>query len=980
MNGASSPPTMDVFETTTSTTTPSNIPSDLPSLTPSSAHFVETTTEPPDDISSMLSDTPSMTQSEIPIGLLVLLPSYVSFTIFVDSYIFVAAFLCSTAGTSGPSNSPTMILSSDPTLVPGPVSTGSSTIEPPTIVSDEGGFEPTRMPTDEPSFTPTQEPTKSQKGTKQIPSDEEPSIVSVTDSPTQSGEKALNSTELPSISPLEERNNSKTRPRIHDSNETESKTPTMVSATTSVTLKNQETMLDLRKIAVFESIALQFLKDHYTRIIDEAVIRFESVRIVSVNPHQPARRTLAEDDPVNDTEAEVITFPMPIDIDVLFDVIAEILPEKEFVFVDFKWVVETLFDVNQEDFYERLEKTGEFKPVGIVGGTEATNQKPEIDSTNEGNFSTWMIGSLGAVAFSVFLTAILVTGAVRRTRQNRLVTNRSMCFRSSSSAYENDIRSHSPSMQTGLSAGLEEESLDGLRLVQSASSLKSGVSALGRRSIKDEYGSIIIPVEETNEILKKLSSNSEKELGLNARMRKRLIEREVQSRGYEAGLSMEAILRATSSFNSEDEDSETQTGLRPSPIDVDQGHSDHNRTRKPTTGGLFSNWFVQRGEKLEEDEDLQLESQTTPSGCGKGTRKEKRGLSLPSKAEVITVGESVMDEQFPISTTNWNVWESSSAIRTPTMQQLSEKKEIDNKKSPFKFLKPSFKKAALRAIGRAGQGDNDILQKSKQLSDEYDRTPGHAHTLEYNFGISNSSSNEDTSAKEARKHRLKASTPLWMGEQHDKAMGFVHIASGYSTTAGSRESSLSSFPTSPRISQRPPRHFSVGTDGTSSTTSSWKRPGKIKTEFASSSPLRRRLARAGLDPPDRLNPIHHHPRTPNSENRQNQTREQHIEGNRQDVPVVPAPSRKPTNLPHSSVRLVKKNSSLSKISKSRKSYKVVEEYTTIGIPPSKSRRGTGRIGASPMVEMSVESNDNAMILGSMETDYGGLELEWGLTI
>lgn len=411
----------------------------------------------------------------------------------------------------------------------------------------------------------------------------------------------------------------------------------------------------------------------------------------------------AEETIVDDDIAESIILPLSVDVDVLFDVTGDILPGKDFVFMDLHWVVETLFDVNQKDFYERLEKTGEFKPAGIMGGEKTTNLKAETESNDQGAFSTWMIASLGAVAFSVFLTAILVTGAVRRSRRTSIDSNHSgrREFGTSSSAYADDTRSYSPSMRTGLSAGFDEESLDGLKLVQSASSLKSGIRTLGRRSMKDEYGSIVIPVEETNAILKKLSSaNSEKTIGLNARMRKRLIEREVHTHGQDAGLSMEAILRATSSFNSDDEEYQRDdTGGRPSPINVGEGHSDHNRNKKPTKTGIFSSWFGPRSEKLEKDDDLPQESRThftlnseSFHGTDSNTyqdyaRKDNRGLSVPSRAEVITIGESVRDEQYPISTTNWNVWDRLEAVQTPTVPELPRDNDVSNSKSPFKFVK-----------------------------------------------------------------------------------------------------------------------------------------------------------------------------------------------------------------------------------------------------------------------------------------------------
>jgi hypothetical protein len=136
-----------------------------------------------------------------------------------------------------------------------------------------------------------------------------------------------------------------------------------------------------------------------------------------------------------------------------------------------------------------------------------------------------------------------------------------------------------------------------------------------------------------------------------------------------------------------------------------------------------------------------------------------------------------------------------------------------------------------------------------------------------------------------------------------------------------------------------------------------------------------------LDPPDRLNHTYHRPpkREKNHIEHEQDRNEQNARENQEDFHIT-TPSHPHTNLPHSSVRLVKKNSSLSTISKARKKHKV-EEFNKSDVPlTSRSHRGSGRIGASPMVEMNVASNENALILGSMGEVDGGLELEWGVTV
>jgi hypothetical protein len=827
----------------------------------------------------------------------------------------------------------------------------------------------TTLPTDEPSLIPSSALASLQKSPIEFSAIF--TALPTLDNATASGNSST--TDSPDRSSLVDTKNH-TGAKVPKPNTTAT---IIMTASYSTTLKDQLNTLDSPKVAIFESVALSFLQDHYSRIVDESAIEFESVKIVSQTPQM--RRKTKESD-VAYAIAEATSFPLPIDIDILFNVFGKILPGTGFGFMDFQRTVQTIFDVSRTDFDKRLENTEEFSPARIEKGTDAASKKTEEKSTNEESFSTWMIASLGAVVFSVFLTAVLVTGAVRRARRPRHDQEQftPTDFRSSPSHLKNDTRRQSPSIYTGLSAGFEEESLDGLRLAHLASSTKSGPSTTGGRFSKEECGSIIIPVEETNDILNKLSSaNPHKERGLNARMRKRLIEREVQSYGYEAGLSMEAILKATSSFTSDDEGCEQRSPTHPSPIDVGLGNSDYDRTRIPTKGGLLSNWFGRRGEKLEYNEDPPRESRTTftlesarfyspdSSACDIQNRSGRK-ISIPSKAEVITVGESIKDEQFPISTTNWDVWDCPSAARTPTIPEIAEKDEEENFKSTFKFIRPGLKKAALRVIRRR----NEVV-KSIQLSDD--------HQLEQhqrNFDISRGSSDDNEKSGLRKKHNMNASTPLWISEQTDNVMGFIHVDQG----EDARRNSLAPFFVSPKTHRRPAHRTSIGLDAASSTSSTWKRPGKIKTEFQSS-PLKRRLARARSDPPDYRNL---------TRQRQPRQEEYHVErdhdghdqdGRENQASVhFPAPSPSHAHLPHSSVRLVKKTSSLSTLSRAQKQQNV-EEYSIHSVSSlSRNRRGSGRIGASPLVEMNVASNQNAMILGSIEDIDGGLELEWGVTI
>ncbi|KAL3913940.1 MAG: hypothetical protein SGARI_000391 [Bacillariaceae sp.] len=595
-----------------------------------------------------------------------------------------------------------------------------------------------------------------------------------------------------------------------------------------------------------------------------------------------------------------------------------------------------------------LQQEGEFKPISIQEETTSSIESSENDVSSGSQFNTWMIASIGAVVLSVFLTAVLITGATRRARRQRLETSLSgsQVFGSSSSPLENDFSRprRSPEEQSAFSTGYEDESLDGLKLVRSDS--KSAVSTLGA-SIKRDNGSIFLPNEETESILRQLSiDEQEKDRGLNARMKKRLIEREIKAHGFHAGLSMEAILHATSSFHSEEEE-ERHRGLtisvsadgteNPSPVAVPQGNQDFSQENASKTNGIFSTWFGRKaGYKVQDEEREERVNIPSPYRL----RKSKR-VSLPSKAEVITIGESIREE-YPLPTPS---------VAASTLQNKEQNERAT--RSPFKALG----NAALRAIGR---GEKDEPRSNVQLSDDYNVD----FIANENVRRGDLSALRGLGAIRSSKHgqRVKSSTPVWLANDTDNAMGFVNVRQGDTPGAESRRSSLSSFPISPRrFSVVQPRKQSVG-DSTAA--SSWKRPGRIKTEFQSS-PLQRRLARARSDPPIRRKNVPLKLQVPDDAHYNN------TQGYQEDQ--IQQESRAFTAVdvhrPHSKVHLIKKGSKLSKVERRRRVPSQVEEYTT---------SAGGRIGAAPMVEMNVSSNKDAMILGSAEEN--GFELEWGMTI
>jgi hypothetical protein len=168
---------------------------------------------------------------------------------------------------------------------------------------------------------------------------------------------------------------------------------------------------------------------------------------------------------------------------------------------------------------------------------------------------------------------------------------------------------------------LEDESLVGLRLLgpekySSTSAPRYTVPAL------DTY--------QSSAGLRLLGSEEEEENqqpGNNARMRKRQIEREIQQQGSQEGPSMEAILIATSSFNSDEADGGDQVKKtdatkiqspkniscslkKKSRVEVATGN-DKNRSENiiQTTSVLsrFSNIFHRKNKKQHSHQTVQME-------------------------------------------------------------------------------------------------------------------------------------------------------------------------------------------------------------------------------------------------------------------------------------------------------------------------------------------------------------------------------------
>jgi hypothetical protein len=571
--------------------------------------------------------------------------------------------------------------------------------------------------------------------------------------------------------------------------------------------------------------------------------------------------------------------------------------------------------------------------------------------------------------------------------------------------------------------------------------------------------------------------NDGKPRGLNARMRKRLIEREVELRGKEAGLSMEAILMASKSIKGDEPVVKHKTGqTRSIPSGRDgaiasmetpnskdmyfdtqgnshllKNHTDSWRAQ-PNHESLhtrFNSWFgrvdshhTKHQDDMTNDGRSAITFDSAPFYSPYQSRQEGRSItrekmSILSNADVIPVAQ---DEECRQSPTNWNEWDCPAAVKTPVLPKapappLYGEVEVavyqqgagqsNEAAKPAKFFSPNLRKAA-QGVARRLRGqnkgsvaaalpinhadvddiddlgyDNTITILDERDDMENKNVPERTSDFEYYYA----NSSERGSGRKRRIHRLMASSPHWVSEGPDRATGFMHIArDGDSITAASVELSLESFHAG--LQQNPPlppshlKHHSntnstgeevkrpvqragmIHANNTSTfpddASSAWKRPGRIATDFQGSTPLSRRLPRQD---PDESSSLAHQEATQEKDPQQ------------LSAPYTASRSiRSELNLPPSGVRLIKKNSSLSKIRPPPRA--VASHRSRSNSSKHVGRKDVyatsyGRIGAAPMmvgdagatlVEMNVESNENAMILGSIDEDHGGMELEWGHSI
>ena len=198
----------------------------------------------------------------------------------------------------------------------------------------------------------------------------------------------------------------------------------------------------------------------------------------------------------------------------------------------------------------------------------------EQNDTSDGFFNTWIIASIGIVVLSIFVSSIFITRATRRRRYRRRnvltdqdfddTLNQQNLSPVAEDSYGSELNMSELNGNSKLDefrqmygwhpGGLEvveeeseaSQSLAGLDYVGSA----TGSIAATSRGSGDGISTLTGPTVKD----KKAVEEQQPGAGLNARMRKRLIEREVQKNGVQAGISMEAILLGTASFSDESND------------------------------------------------------------------------------------------------------------------------------------------------------------------------------------------------------------------------------------------------------------------------------------------------------------------------------------------------------------------------------------------------------------------------------------------
>ena len=418
--------------------------------------------------------------------------------------------------------------------------------------------------------------------------------------------------------------------------------------------------MDDETVEQFESTTLQFFNDQTSSVIDDDFdIEFNYVVVVYQVPID-ANSPLEGRGNHRHLEDEEI-----MDLNVFFEVGGEMHSSTT---TDFQWIVDTVLETNIDSLLSMLATDNEYFEASEIQGRGFEQEKillpNEQKDTSDSFFNTWIIASIGVVVLSIFVSSMFITRATRHRRQRRRnvltdqdfddafnqhnfspVAEDSYGSELNTSELQGNSKLNEFRRMYGWNPGglevVEEESeasqsLAGLDYVGSAAGSIAAIS----RSSGDGISTLTGPTVKDKKALEAEQPGG----GLNARMRKRLIEREVQKNGVQAGISMEAILLGTASFSDESNDGNTEDYLKMKPksdrsVDDETVPQKNKHTmdesKRKSEGHRSRGLFGLAGRGIEDgvrQKELPKEKENyTVAGVNKQPQKKKKDAKLPRK-------------------------------------------------------------------------------------------------------------------------------------------------------------------------------------------------------------------------------------------------------------------------------------------------------------------------------------------------------------
>jgi len=335
---------------------------------------------------------------------------------------------------------------------------------------------------------------------------------------------------------------------------------------------------------IFSATALQFLGDYSSLIGIAGTVNFVDVEVLGQGPEFG-----------NSTK-----FDTHIDgMHVYFETIIAVEDNYD---VDLPQLIEKIFKTNKNDFYFRLAESSKFfVPLDVenrISRGNVSKSESQIVSTSE-FMNSWVLASLAIVLCSVFITIILMTRMIQGNNRHRILhedtskSDRHLLYslHQTSSEDSDEMRKrinnkrrtridkkritdktthvHGGDDTVDILMNLDSGSLAGLKLLRAEenSSLAYSAGDIVRKKGQKWKENELRTETDSDQV----GNTKEKEWpiqpGRNARMKKQKIEQE--------GTSLETILKATSSFNTE-EDGDYQSEGVPSVEIVSGDHENHS--------------------------------------------------------------------------------------------------------------------------------------------------------------------------------------------------------------------------------------------------------------------------------------------------------------------------------------------------------------------------------------------------------------------